>query len=713
MSDVNQTALVELQQQLKQAKHQTERKQQQYIEHKWQFDSMQSFILHFIRPMKRVMKWSKTLGGVVLRRRNKQQLYSSSYKRKDAANKLKPYKYHMYELGFRNKALTDMKQLYEQTEDRFLAQAIAWELALWYANQYTSDGCKQALQYLRVAIEKENNQDLLRKAAIIQAECYARIGEREEGKRIIQHMLKQQQHNDLYLAAANLETSIIQRLGWINQVYVRYGLQPITFTNLDAPTYDDLTTVPAEHSIASGPKVSVILPAYNAQEGIRTAIESILNQTWRNLELLIVDDCSSDNTFQVAEQYAEQDDRVSVFTTPNNSGPYIARNIALKEATGEFVTVNDADDWSHVEKIEKQVTHLIDNPHVIANTSEHSRLTEELTLYRRGTPGVYIFPNMSSLMFRREPVLSELGYWDSVRFAADGEFKRRLLKVFGQDKIIDLPTGPLSLPRQTVSSLTGSSAFGYNGFFMGARKEYVESFEAYHNEATNLYYPAQQLQRLFPVPEPMWPRREEKVNGSRYFDVVIAGDFRIDDEALQTTLQEIRIHQQLGLKTGLLQMASYNYYLPKQVVPEVRAMINGRDVQMLVYGEKVTTELFMVKQPAVLQEKQQYIPSIKAKTVRVIVDRLPKEEKVHLYDIRQCMKHLEEYVGHRGKWFPYNESIRQDLLTNHSRYVSTIKLASSIWSDHNEDAYEIYRSRLDEWLIHGLAPGKRQGRGRS
>lgn len=123
---------------------------------------------------------------------------------------------------------------------------------------------------------------------------------------------------------------------------------------------------------------------------------------------------------------------------------------------GDFVTINDSDDWSHAQKIEIQVNHLIKNPRVIANTSEHARLTEDLTFYRRGTPGKYIFPNMSSIMFRREPVLQKIGYWDSVRFAADGEFKRRIIQVFGKRKYVDLKTGPLSLPRQTTASLTGT-----------------------------------------------------------------------------------------------------------------------------------------------------------------------------------------------------------------------------------------------------------------
>lgn len=120
---------------------------------------------------------------------------------------------------------------------------------------------------------------------------------------------------------------------------------------------------------------------------------------------------------------------------------------------------------------------------------------------------------MSSFMFRRKPVIEKLGYWDSVRFAADGEFKRRFTKVFGKASIVDLKTGPLSLPRQSVESLTGSSAFGYNGHFKGVRKEYVESFEFYHQRTSSLYYPSSQTNRLFPVPEPMWPKREEKGPG--------------------------------------------------------------------------------------------------------------------------------------------------------------------------------------------------------
>src|SRR5699024_486610 len=145
-------------------------------------------------------------------------------------------------------------------------------------------------------------------------------------------------------------------------------------------------------------------------------------------------------------------ERIILLQTPVNSGAYTARNIGLNHATGEFVTINDADDWSHPRKIEVQVTHLLENPAIIANTSALCRITENLFIYRRGTRGKYIFSNMSSLLFRRQAIQEKLGYWDSVRFAADGEFKRRMIRVFGKQAVIDLQTGPLSLPLQSEDS---------------------------------------------------------------------------------------------------------------------------------------------------------------------------------------------------------------------------------------------------------------------
>src|SRR5699024_10116124 len=214
-------------------------------------------------------------------------------------------------------------------------------------------------------------------------------------------------------------------------------------------------------------------------------------------------------------------------------------------ATGEFVTVNDADDWSHPEKLAVQANHLLKEDNVIANTSELARLTENFSFHRRGTRGKYIFSNMSSLLFRRKEVINRIGYWDEVRFAADGEFKRRLIHEFGKGAVIDLETGPLSLPEQSMKSLTGSTAFGYSGFFMGARKEYVDSFSDYHKRAANIYYPFHQRRRLFPVPEPMLPTSKRE---TRHIDIIIVANFYdMSPERVERIKKQINKNIQMNL----------------------------------------------------------------------------------------------------------------------------------------------------------------------
>src|SRR5699024_12715994 len=106
----------------------------------------------------------------------------------------------------------------------------------------------------------------LRRIAIIRAECYERIGHIDQAHEVIERALEAEKHPDLYLAAANLETSIDARLQWLNKVFSSYALQPIAFSETN-PTYDDLHTVAFDRKIEDGPKVWVMLPAYNRKSG--------------------------------------------------------------------------------------------------------------------------------------------------------------------------------------------------------------------------------------------------------------------------------------------------------------------------------------------------------------------------------------------------------------------------------------------------------------
>lgn len=642
---------------------------------------------------KDIKKTARTIAAYVLGRRNRKQLYSKTYKQKHAENQLKPYKSYLYDLGMVDKALHDLKEIYHDSVNKYQKRAIAWELALFYANKHTIDGAKQALKYIPQAIDGIKDGEFIRRATIIETECYGLLGRNREGTRRIENLLHTQEHPDLYLALANVCETIEERMKWINRVLQMYDLEVIQFAN-NKFNYDHMVSKSNKVHI-DGPKVSIIIPAYNSEIGVKTAIDSLLNQSWQNIEILVVDDCSTDATAEVTKTYEATDKRVKYLKTPKNSGPYIARNIALKEASGEFITVNDADDWSHPRKIEIQACHLMGHPEVIANTSSHARITEEFKVYRRGQPGNYIFSNMSSLMFRRAPILEKVGYWDSVRFAADSEFKRRIQKIFGHERVVDLDFGPLSFPRQSEKSLTGSSAFGYDGFLMGARKEYAEAYRAYHNRNEYLYYDYPIETRPFPVPVPMLPHREGKPSELRHVQIVYVSDFRISDESQLQTMAEIKEFVKLGYQVGLVQMSDYHLKLPKAIHPKIREIIDGEHVQVMVYGENIHCDVLILKQPSILEYKQKYIPNIEAEMIKVVLDQ-PIRLKGNRKNIRKWANHLIDYFGRKGKWYPLNHEVTDILSSQYVNQLSSILISKVSWVDmlNKKD----FAKTIEEWF---------------
>lgn len=110
----------------------------------------------------------------------------------------------------------------------------------------------------------------------------------------------------------------------------------------------------AERKPFSSPLVSVIIPAYEARATLPRTLQSVLAQTHRNLEVLVVDDGSRDNTAQLAEQVSAADSRIRLFRRANG-GVAAARNLGIEMATGEFIAPLDADDVWHPRKLELQL----------------------------------------------------------------------------------------------------------------------------------------------------------------------------------------------------------------------------------------------------------------------------------------------------------------------------------------------------------------------
>ena len=108
------------------------------------------------------------------------------------------------------------------------------------------------------------------------------------------------------------------------------------------------------------PLISVIIPVYNAEKYIKKCLETLINQTYSNLEIICVDDGSTDHSVELLEIYAKKDDRIKIFTQ-KNAGPAAARNLALKKVTGEYISFVDADDFLQYNAYEILVNKLNEN----------------------------------------------------------------------------------------------------------------------------------------------------------------------------------------------------------------------------------------------------------------------------------------------------------------------------------------------------------------
>ncbi len=263
----------------------------------------------------------------------------------------------------------------------------------------------------------------------------------------------------------------------LDQIELSDDQYPFTVTNLSA--VKELNNNKKLKDYNQLHKVTVIVTTYNASETIESCIYSLLQQSWRNLEVIVVDDASTDDTLLRLQNLSHRYKVLMVIALPQNVGTFAAKSIGAKYATGEYLTCQDSDDWAHPQKIAEQVQPLIDNASIIATTSQWLRLDFEGQYYVRQ---IYPFmrQNPASPMFRLQTVKRMTGLWHIVRTGADSEFFERLKIVFGSDKIVNIKK-PLTIASHRPNSLMTSEKFGiYNQSAALARLDYWEAWRLWH-----------------------------------------------------------------------------------------------------------------------------------------------------------------------------------------------------------------------------------------
>lgn len=130
--------------------------------------------------------------------------------------------------------------------------------------------------------------------------------------------------------------------------------------------------------------VSIIMPSYNSEKHIEDSIKSVLKQTYPFWELIIVDDCSTDNTVEIIKSF--KDERIRLFINNNNSGAALTRNKALREAKGKWIAFLDSDDIWLPTKLEEQLNFMIENNYDFAYTDYRICENGVLKKYIRTAP---------------------------------------------------------------------------------------------------------------------------------------------------------------------------------------------------------------------------------------------------------------------------------------------------------------------------------------
>lgn len=174
------------------------------------------------------------------------------------------------------------------------------------------------------------------------------------------------------------------------------------------------------------PLVSIVMTTYNSEATLEAAVRSLMEQTYRNIEIIVSDDGSSDGTIGVAQKLCAEDRRISLHQFGGNHGTYWAKNYGLLRSRGPVVTFADSDDTSDPRRIELQLEALR-APGVAVSTCAYSRVDEAGA--QLPVPGSRGFAFISQMI--RRDVLEMVGFFDSARTSADDELLNRILVSFG------------------------------------------------------------------------------------------------------------------------------------------------------------------------------------------------------------------------------------------------------------------------------------------
>ncbi len=535
---------------------------------------------------------------------------------------------------------TDLASLQELYDSRILLA-----LADLLANSARSEADTQAaLQLYKFVLHVYGDETFEDHNRLQYIEALSEVESYTELNRLCQHFniedIAPLQWDLLEIQKIRRTSSDIAWLNALNALYTRLNMASVRLANTaDLPLMDRLRS--NTRRITKGPKVSILMPTFCPGPGIRTAVRSVLDQTWQDFELIIIDDASPVRYQHVLAELENIDPRIRIIRLSENGGAYVARNAGLAEATGEYVTTHDDDDWSHPEKIECQATELLNDSELIGTTSAHIRATPSLEFRRMNIHAKYMQMNYSSLMFRRN-IVDVIGDWDSVNRGGDSELITRIIENFGSDKLKRLLDKPLSFSRVWTGSLTSGEMS--RGYFANSRLLYRWAFRQWHWDSKKMGKQAIHFSgetRPYPVPTTFESGHRNADLG--VFDVIYVTDFFRQAKFVPSVLKEITALAERGLRVGYMHLHSPQTQRYAGIPQELfQLQLNG-DVTQVSHDDVADTRLLIVYDAAIgmfLDELQSTVTSDRAIVIHHEVPTLAGGEKRSAAVMTQALSNL-------------------------------------------------------------------------
>nr|WP_298378020.1 glycosyltransferase [uncultured Halomonas sp.] len=528
--------------------------------------------------------------------------------------------------GYSKPALKELEEIYSSSSNnanqRWLA---AWHSARWY---YFCGSYEKAYELAVFLFSLPSRYINLKECYYLKSFCEMRFGKWEQARKTLRGYLSLNPDDaDAYFALSNTYKENPEiRIGCINKAYHANDFSGI---KLKEPSRGiTIGNIEAEKKLSrfdGKEKISIIMPIFNAGEKIRIAINSLLEQTYRNIEIVAVDDCSTDDTMDIIKEISKQDSRVIPVQPPCNGGAYAARNYGLKFATGDLLTTHDSDDWSHPEKLKTQVDYLNNNQEVMGCSTHWIRAREDLEFTQNWRPNNSLTHwSQSSFMFRRQ-VLDAIGVWDNVRIGGDTEYIWRMQAHYGKHSLAKiLPEIPLAFALDAESSLTRTKSTHVRTVYYGLRHIYRQIKSAQHKEERLSNTLIDNDKEAFSIPRLMVSSSTTPLE----YDIFISCDF--------SRKEHCNLASEILLRTDLDKYKVCLFHWPifkkgtEQLDEEYFQLLKVHNVEPVVPGQTVSCQLEVIGSRELLNYQLDTKPSFVAEHHRIVADEV--DELLHAVD---------------------------------------------------------------------------------